>query len=141
MQNLSRSPALNAQVLRAAMKSTFACLFVLFLVLASDRTSSLSAAESEPKKLYLADFGNDRIWIMDLNTREVLTSYPAPTREDGQNAMPIGSAWLRGRLYVNNQNSEILCSDDDVFALDPEWGFLHIPPKRYISEGGPDHLT
>lgn len=128
MQHTSRSRSLDARALQTGMNRALAFLFVLFLGFATDRTSPLYASESGPpegsKKLYLADFGNDRIWIMNLDTREVLTSYPAPTREFGQDAMPIGSAWFRGRLYVNNQNSTILCSDDNLFALDPQSGVV-----------------
>jgi hypothetical protein len=77
-----------------------------------------------PNKLYLADFDNDRIGIMRLSTWEILTSYPAPTREKGQDAFPIALALLRGRLYVNNFNFTSQCTDDDLFAINPQVGVV-----------------
>jgi hypothetical protein len=73
------------------------------------------------KELWLGDFDNGRIWVMDLDKRTVLTSYPAPSLEPSP--LPTGMALLRGRLYVNNFNFNFDCHNgNELFSINKKTG-------------------
>lgn len=74
------------------------------------------------KRAWIADIDNGKIWVMDLERREISSSYAAPAAP-GSAAFPIGMAILRGRLYVNYFNFNFDCvSGNELFELKPSTG-------------------
>lgn len=108
--------------MKRILHSLISLVLALFLVNSTAWADPTSGQTGSTKRVWIADIDNGKIWVMDLERREILTSYAAPAAPVSA-SFPIGMALLRGRLYVNNFNFNFDCvSGNELFEIKPSTG-------------------